>query len=29
MTTAAIHKTVRRLTTGRRCMVILGGSVFI
>ena len=27
--TAAIHKMVRRLTTGRRCMVILGGRVFI
>jgi hypothetical protein len=28
-TTAAIHKMVRRLTAGRRCMVILGGRVFI
>jgi hypothetical protein len=29
MTTAAIHETVRRLTAGRRCTVILGGRVFI
>jgi hypothetical protein len=27
--TATIYKMVRRLTTGRRCMVILGGTVFI
>jgi hypothetical protein len=29
MTTAAIQERVRRLTAGRRCMVILGGRVFI
>jgi hypothetical protein len=27
--TATIHKMVRRLTTGRRCIVIRGGRVFI
>jgi hypothetical protein len=27
--TATIYKMVRRLTTGRRCIVIRGGRVFI